>query len=300
MRRNPIALLSLSMLALVLASTPTLSDVAIVPGLDPRPGQIIVHFGPVGPDPHIQSWVPVLDIDSSYRLNPGGDAAGDMAPSIAVGVPSGTMAPTFVWARQTAAGNHDPVYARFVDGHWTAPVAICTSTGDDLDPQLWQDAEGTLHAVWWRSGPGGEGGSVLYAAKAPGAGGFSAEEMVSQPAEKARTPVMRVLPDGEILVVYETDPVGGGPRTVVAASKASPISAFQGVVIATTPAPDPAAPAVESATGHRWTTWIDSSSLVGYSVWTNGEWSLPQYEPCSGPEDADRVRAAVRSHVLGN
>ena len=260
--------------------------------------QIIAQGNTSNPVPH--RWESMIHLEPEFVLNPGGDANGDGEPDFGFGDPSGTpVPPTFVWARQVTPGNHDPVYAQFVGGAWTAPVVISSDPGDDLDPRWWQDATGTIHAVWWRHGADGANDSVLYARRISGAPGFTTEELVSLSSESARAPSLVVRPDGTVLVGYETD-AGGGLKNIQVASKATLLSAFQPVVLASTPFPEATTPEAERTSSHVWTTWIDSPTRVGYSELINGIWSTPAFETYSSPEDLGRARMRIQSEVLSH
>lgn len=289
---------------------------ALAPGLasaevgliNPGPhgaARIIVQSGPAEPDPLFQLWVPLINLDSQapwLLLNTNGDTNGDGEPSFGLSSQPGTP-PTFTWAKKIGPNNHDPVYAQFVAGAWSVPIPIGTNPGDDLDPRWFQDSSGTIHAVWWRAGSGGGGGSVLYASCPAGSNAFTPEEEVSLPTEFARSPSLTVLPSGEVLVAYETDPVND-QRQVVVASKAGPIAAFQNEVIAITPGlgplnPDPLAPEVTAAVGKVWVTWINSTTVVAYSERSSGLWTNPaSEEPCDGPDDTGRARKTAQSRIL--
>ena len=275
-------------------------EVAVTRSHPGRPSIIVVQSNPndPDPDPFLPSWMVLMNFEPEYVLNSGGAQAGDgppyfgFAPQMAVPPP-----PSISWAKKVSPGNHDPVYAQFVNGAWTAPVVVSSDPGDDLDPQMWVGSEGTVHVTWWRAGADGAGGEVLYASRPAGAGSFSTEEVVSLPGEKARNSTMRLLPSGEVLVGYETDPVNG-QKTVVVASKANPMAAFQPVVVTSTPFVETAAPEVKEASGHKWTTWVDIGNRVGYSEMLNGQWTAPSFEPITGPGGEAQARMAVQSRIL--
>jgi hypothetical protein len=292
-----------SLLALLL-TVPAFSlswgEVAVTRSLSSRPALFVAQANPndPDPDPFLPCWTVLMDFEPGYVLNPGGTQAGDgppyfgFAPQMAVPPP-----PSISWAKQVSSGNHDPVYAQFVNGAWTTPVVVSSDPGDDLDPQMWMDSGGTIHVAWWRAAADGSGGEVLYASRPAGSGTFSPEEVVSLPGEKARNATMRLLPSGEVLVGYETDPING-QKTVVVASKANPMAVFQPVVVTSTPVVEAAAPEVKAASGHRWTTWVDTGNRVGYSELLNGQWTTPSFEPIMGPGGAAQARMAVQSRIL--
>ena len=261
-------------------------------------GRLIVGGAPDEPDPHLHVWQTFINMDSQYTLNPNGDANGDGPAVVGLSVLPGAP-PTFVWASQVASGNHDPVYAQFVNGTWTAPIPIATNAGDDLDPQWRQDASGAIHAVWWRAAAGGGGGVVLYATKAPGAPHFSVEEEVSQPGEAARNPSLAVLPSGEVLVAYETDAVNG-ERWIVTASKADQMAAFAAQFSAATAHSDEVHPVLRLRGEHVLLSWVDSGTAVGYIERAIGGWLDPvAQEGYSVPEETGRARQTALSRVLG-
>lgn len=288
------------LLVLLLAFGSSSADVGLVHSGGGQLSQIVVQFTPSGPDPFTSRWTLYLQLDPGLVLNPNGDLNGDGEPSFGFGPASiAPPPPTYAWAKQIAPGNHDPVYAQFINGTWTAPVVVSSNPGDDLDPQWWQDANGTIHVAWWRAGPNGSGGAALYASRAAGAGEFTPEESVSQPGELAHSAAMAVLASGEVFVAYETDPSGGMKR-IVLASKATSVSSFQPDIIAVTSYLDKTDPQLKAGGGHTWASWIDSASRVGYSEQINGIWSIPSFETYNGPDDVSRARIRIQDRIMGH
>ena len=83
-----------------------------------------------------------------------------------------------------------------------------------------------------------------------GTAGFGAEEVVSAPGEAARNPSLAVLPSGEVLIAYETDPVLGVKRIIVA-SKEPASCVFQTQIIAETAFTGALLPEVGAREGRR-------------------------------------------------
>jgi hypothetical protein len=298
LRTSPILGLSICSLALALGIAPALSEVGVV-GLGPgRSGRIILGQNPEGPDPFLVSWTPVINLPADLTVNRQGDTNGDGPAAFGFSDSPVPAPPTFTWALKTPAGDHDPVFAQFIGGAWSAPIVIASGPGDDLDPAWFQDAAGRQHAAWWRAGAAGAGGMILHAWREPGQPAFSAEEIVSAPGEAARNPSLTVLPSGEVLIAYETDSVLG-VRRVIVASKDLGSGGYQRQVLAESSYSGSLSPEVGARAGKAWVSWIDSTSAVGYSRRTDGEWMTPSgAEPYQGANDAPRARITARSRMI--
>ena len=107
-----------------------------------------------------------------------------------------------------------------------------------------------------------------------------------------------MLPSGEVLIAYETDPVLGVKRIIVA-SKEPASCVFQTQIIAETAFTGALSPEVGAREGKAWVSWIGSTSEVGYSRRTDGEWMTPSgAESYQGPADAQRARITARGRMI--
>lgn len=257
-----------------------------------------VQANPFDPDPHpdrIRQWTSFLRLDTESVLNPLGDDNGDGPASLGTAHVGLQNPPTVAWAKQVGLGNHDPVYAQFTGGAWSAPVVISASPADDVDPMWHQDGGGIVHSVWRRQTSPGVW-QVLHASLAPGGTTFSAEEPVSLGAESGRSATLAVLSTGEVLVAYEIS-AGDGLRQVIVASKADAGSAFHGAVIATSSFAG-TEPELRSKLGRTWVTWIDSADRIAYRELVDGVWSAVEYEAFVGLENAGKARMSIQARLV--
>lgn len=153
------------------------------------------------------------------HLNPEGDDNGDLWPLI-VDQTVGERKPWVLWSRFNG-GDFDLAWSTFQAGSWHEVSwleAAPSGAGDDLDPDADFDADGRLHAVWWRN----EGGigrvylSVFLVTR------WMQAYPVSDPAIDSVHPTVTVLPDGKIEVAYDTP--GGRVVRVVAFGRPSTIT----------------------------------------------------------------------------
>ena len=108
-----------------------------------------------------------------------------------------------VWSRLDQM-DHELVWSRWTAGGWRMTswvYPVNPEPGHDVDPDLAFDADGRPFLTWWRDD---NGQSRVYLSL------FLVTQWmiaypVSEPGVNARFPSIVVLPDGEIVVTFETD-----------------------------------------------------------------------------------------------
>jgi hypothetical protein len=136
-------------IALALLCTAAYAEVSALPQ-GPVVDTLILGTITEDSDP-ITSWLQYRPASPSEVLNPGGHARGDGRPDLAS--KPGTLGwPLAIWAWNTGA-DHDIAYAEWNGGAWGPIEFLTAGIEDELDPRLFVESDGTLHAAWWLDGP---------------------------------------------------------------------------------------------------------------------------------------------------
>jgi len=157
----------------------------------------------------IRVWS-VLRVRPTYwPLNPNGDFTGDLWPYIAEN-PVQMRWPWVAWSRFNGT-DYDLAYSRWTGRGWTtlAQVELTPGADDALDPAIAFDQVGRPYLVWVSkppSGPAQVNLSMFLSTR------WMAPFRVSDATENATDPTISVLPDGSLVVGYET---GAGEVTRV-------------------------------------------------------------------------------------
>jgi hypothetical protein len=254
------------------------------------------HYATSETEP-LRLWSPLLLSDpvSPVFLNPLGDQNGDGPPDIGMSIVGAANPPTIVWARQVGRGNHDPVFARFVDGAWTEWTSIASDPAEDLDP-LWLEApDATIHAVWRRIDPTTGNSQIRYATRTAEDTPFAADEAVSVAGEESAAPSLALLPTGEPLIAYATTG-SDGARGIVVASKASPDVSFQHEVVGVTSFTSPN-PEIRSRCGRTWLVWTESSAGIATTELVDGLWSSPVHVSHDAAVSDGKARMSLQAEL---
>lgn len=255
--------------------------------------QIIHIFGKgEGPDPFPQFGL-VLPTNPLLAVNPNGDVNGDRSPDFIWRLGS---RPVVVWALQD--GQDFEIAASDWDGtSWSGTTLLTNNAVADLDPRLSLDPAGLPIVTWWRDGASG---SSVRSSRRSTDGTWEPESVVSTGAQQARMPAVAVAAgDGKTRVSYEV--VTGSLRQIVVArddrtTPAGP-SIWVTEVIAQTTWSGQTAPIVETRGGSTWANWVNDGTHVGWSELTGGVWTLPAFEPYSGPEDIEAARFRIKNRL---
>jgi hypothetical protein len=145
-------------------------------------------------------WEPLRRADAGGALNPNGDRIRDLWPSVL----ENSLAPHHPWAVWSRLDKNDYqlAWSRWSNGRWD-PVRWLDAQpapGADLDPVMAFDGAGRPFVVWWRD-LGGRG-SVFISLFLETS--WLPPFQVSDPANDAKYPRLRIESDGELLVNYMT------------------------------------------------------------------------------------------------
>jgi hypothetical protein len=133
-------------------------------------------------------------------LNPGGDANGDLWPSVTENTVQ-PHHPWVVWSRFNGV-DYDLAWARWRGARWTPIRSVHrdTARGDDMDADMSFDAHGRPCLVWWRNehGVGRVYLSVFLNSR------WMGEISISDTSMHSYSPTIEITDDGRVIVEYET------------------------------------------------------------------------------------------------
>jgi hypothetical protein len=231
-------------------------------------------------------------------LNPGGEGNGDGTPSLLKNPSTGLVAAA--WARNSASG-FDVVVSRFDGGAWTEAAVVVGSTGQELDPQLVLDPDGSVHLFYWVDGTAPQ---VFHRVAPPDLSSWSTAEPVSPAGQSACRPAGAFY-NGVLYVAYELHSFGNGntPKQVVLARYEN--GGYTPEVVAMTNNLGNVRPEVHSHAGRLWVDWIDYELTDGSGeiAWTRhdaqGQWEAIQYDAFANHLEREYlVRGGVRLEVI--
>ncbi|HKQ60118.1 MAG TPA: hypothetical protein VJS92_02465 [Candidatus Polarisedimenticolaceae bacterium] len=179
-------------------------------------------------------------------------------------------------------------------GAWRTSQMISASLAES--PRIAIRSTGDSWVTWWRGGlPDG----VYYRVRNHETGAWSAETRISLTTETSRHP--EIVHDGtKGWVAYEV--VSGSTTSIaVLGITDSPEPFPTRTIVASTTFGGDVDVLVHSISTHVWTSWVASSSQVGWSVYDHAtdSWSSPAYQSYSGSSVA-QARAVIQGQVLGN
>ncbi len=175
-------------------------------------------------------------------------------------------------------------------------VAVLTADPhDDLGPRLAISDVGSTRVAWWRAVAPGQ---VLSRARAGVSGQWSAETLVSDPAEDSRMPV--IAHDGAVFWIAYLVLDGGCTHLAVTSSGDGPGPMPGRTLVGTTSNGGDVDLQISAEAAHVWMTWMETSAEVAWSRYdrTAGAWTPAAYEPAEDSVAAARER--IRTTVLGN
>jgi hypothetical protein len=247
----------------LLATFLSLAGIALYAG-DPDSGSTYVVVGIIeGPDPIPQAW----DDDGPTELNASTTVPVDRGPD--VGFLPGTNYPVMVWADDRGS-DRDIAFNEWDGNNWLAtPVYLTAGLGDELDPRIHVQANGTLHVVWWDSTD-----RVYLATRPAGSAVWSVPTPILEP---ARRPSIAVG-GGRMLVAYERDSAAGAGQDVVVAMQRLD-GAWRVDAVATTPHTSRLDVRLHSDASRLWLRWTHADHLVAFSEYRDGQWVAPDDFP---------------------
>jgi|SoiMethySBSTD1v2_1073268.scaffolds.fasta_scaffold19309_2 hypothetical protein len=136
-----------------------------------------------------------------WPLNPNGDFIGDLWPNIAEN-PVQSRWPWVTWSRFNGS-DYDLAWSRWTGRGWSPLATVEMAPGDDdaLDSAIAFDQVGRPYLVWVskpRTGAAQVNVSMFLSTR------WMAPFRVSDTFENATDPTITILPDGNIVVMYET------------------------------------------------------------------------------------------------
>ena len=264
------------------------------------PGSVYVIEGLTeDPDPISTIWRKLGPPNTSRaELNPVGEMNNDGPPSTVCDASSGLIAAA--WALNTPAG-YDVVVSRFVQGAWTAPQEVAGGIGDQLDPDLVIDPNGSVHLLYWTNSSPPQ---VFHTTAPNDMSAWSTPVLVSEVSEPSLRP-SGAFWNGILRVAYEVHNFGTGqaPREVVLARLEN--GSFVPEVVAITNNLGTVRPEVHSHAGKLWVDWTDYEDGTGGGelAWTRlnatGQWEAIRYESFGNYDQREHlVRGGARMKAI--
>ena len=222
------------------------------------------------------------------------------------------VAAAIVWAGEPpdsefnlATGNIETVDAPADEGNLVRHVvdsgaggshsATTISTDAGRAPRISIKTAGDTWVVWWRDTAVDHIYLTIYDLQEKT---WSAETIISDPTEESRFP--EIVHDASAAwLVYQID-TGSGSEIAGLSIIDSPDPWSARTIIASSTATGDLDVRIHAKDDHVWTTWIDSTSDVGWSKYdaVADSWDLPQYESYAA-SDVPTARANIRATVLG-
>jgi hypothetical protein len=216
--------------------------------------------------------------------------------SVAAGPPDLEINPLSGFAESVdLAAEHGFRVRHVVDtGQGGAKTVTLVSAATGKDPRLAiKPQNGNTAVVWWQ----GTTGEVLWRSRALATTTWGSETLISSLGEDSRHPQI-AYSGGVAWVTWEIGSSSG--RSIAAIGiidDPEPIPTR--TLVASTTATGNLDLQVHAEAGALWLTWIESTSLVGWSAYDDAAsaWGVPQYESYASGTVAS-ARASIRAHVL--
>ena len=204
-----------------------------------------------------------------------------------------------------ATGNIETVDAPAEEGNLVRHVvdpgkgashsATTISTHAANAPRIAIKTAGDTWVVWWRDTPVDRVYLTIHDLQE---GTWSPEKVFSEPTEESRYP--EIVHDASAAwIVYQVD-TGSGSEIAGLSIIDDPDPWSTRTIIASSAATGDLDVRIHTEDGHVWTTWVDSTSDVGWSEYdaVTDSWDLPQYKSYSS-SDVDTARDSIHDTVLG-
>ncbi|ANM29137.1 hypothetical protein ABI59_05300 [Acidobacteria bacterium Mor1] len=231
------------------------------------------------PDP-IGIWIQYrAHLPSGNTLNASGDARGDGTPHI---VHYGGN-PLVAWAWNNGP-DHDIAFSEWDGSQWM------------VHPQLFVEADGTLHATWCEFGPQDR---VWMSTRSSTTQIWSNPTKVTDAGESGCRPSVAVFGD-DLYVAYERDSTEPGMAQDIVVAKSVPGGPFTKELVASTPRTDRLDPVLHVQGSFFWVDWMQGAGMFGCSEDDSGTWTTAEQiawtdESCIGVES---VRREIRRMVV--
>ena len=254
----------------------------------PRPTTMIMHTLTDDSDPVGSNWNVILPPRPGSLLGSGG-------PPDVVWQP-GSGWPVAVWAAPSVI-QHDVFFSEWTASGWSAIEPLTSTMGNELDPRVFVEPDGTLHVVWWTTGSPGD---VYLVTRPAGSTTWSAPTRVNSPGESPRRPSV-AMNGGEIWVAYERDSPQPDMTQEVVAAHRLPNGEFVHQIVAATSRTDRLDVMPHVVEGLLWIDWKHTDEELGCSELEQASWSGVGIEPWLEPTwvGVEAARKAIREQVLG-
>jgi hypothetical protein len=180
-------------------------------------------------------------------------------------------------------------------GQSAVASAVSGALDGDPEPRLAIGSNGDTWVTWRESVPSGR---VLIRRREFATGAWSTQAQVSASGEAAMHP--RIAYDGTTpWVAYLTPTALGTAIQTVRIVTDSP-DPFGALLVALSSYTGDLDVQIQSESGHLWVTWIDSSTMVGWSEYDyeTDTWTSPNYESYEN-DSVDATRGRIAAIVLG-
>jgi hypothetical protein len=242
----------------------------------------------------VAAWQPFRQVPAGWILNADGHARGDGGPDLAFR--PGSAWPVAVWAYNQGA-HRDVAFSEWDGSAWTAIEFLTAGAGDDLDPRVFVEPDGTVHVAWWTASPPS---GVFVRTRPAGAGAWDAPIQVSDGLIPARRPSVLIF-DGVLRIAYERDAsLPGMAQDVVVATRQAG-GAFVFEVVASTARTERLDPLLHATAGHLWLDWKHAVADLGCAERVGSGWVLGPPEPWADPSwiGVEETRRLIGRHVAG-
>jgi hypothetical protein len=204
--------------------------------------------------------------------------------------------PAVTW-NYNAGSDFDIAFSEWDGTQWTATAFLTASTGDERDPRLFVEPDGTTRVVWWTAGASEE---VYLSTRQAGSSTWDLPVVVTTGGENGRRPAVSVF-EGMVFVAYERDSISPGMAQdiVVAALQAGGGFVFE--VIGATARTERFDVMLHAEQGHLWADWKHEAGEFGCAEHqSSAGWTANTPEPWTDPSwiGVEQTRKAIRSRIL--
>ncbi len=269
----------------------TRAEVSVDSGGGARVNTIVLAGIVDGSDPIGSIWQPFRLAAGARILNPSGYVRGDGPPDLAA-LPD--ERPVALWA-YNAGSDHDIALSEWTGTQWSPNEYLTMGPEDELDPRIFVEPDGTLHAVWWTEGSPGR----VFLLTKPAA--TSLWEGPIEVVSGARRPSVAVL-DGVLHVSYERDSTVPGMAQDVVVLRRDSAGGFSTEFVESSTRANRLDAVLHVSPERLWLDWKQDSQEFGFSEYGQPGWSA--VGALAWPEPSwlcvEETRKIIRNQVFGN
>jgi hypothetical protein len=202
-----------------------------------------------------------------------------------------TTNPEAIWLNPIEGESSATVLYSYLEGaSWSEPTTLAENGQIAAQPKMAFSDNGDLAAVWVNTAD-----EIVLRKHTYETSQWADEIFVSNTGDVATNPSALAY-GNSAFVSYEIIPGSGGRKVEV--SLVDPEPAIERTLVRTTQSSDPLHAELHTEWAVIWLDWIDSTSNLGYSVWsTEGGWGTVQFESYTGTTDIDAARERIRGQV---